>query len=136
MKVIVGTLCMIFVLGASGCRRADPATEKDLATPVVPDGFNEKALDKLSCPENGTKLRFATKKELADINDRIGAMKIKNWFSGAPRTEAVNALLIRADAKIGYRVDGIVPVLRIEEALVLKDGVGPPDAKKNRQKGK
>lgn len=121
------------ILLAAGCRRTDSATEKDLATPVVPAGFNEKILETRKCPENDSPLRFATKRELDDINQRIGVLKLKLWISGEPRKEPVDAVLIRADGKIGYRVDGVMPILKIEEALVLHDGVGPPDAKKNRK---
>jgi hypothetical protein len=128
-----GCLFLILFLGLLGCKRTDPATEKDLATPVVPLGFNEKSLDQIKCPENGSTLRFATKRELDDINQRIGVLKLKTWFDNTPRQEPVDAVLIRADGKIGYRVDGVMPILKIEDALVLNDRVGPPDAKKNRK---
>jgi hypothetical protein len=131
MKPSRPLLVLILLLSALGCRRTDPAIEKELAAPVVPEGFNEKTLHQLKCPENGSTLRFATKRELADINQRIGSLKMKTWFDGAPQKELVDAVLIRADGKIGYRVDGVLPVLKIEDALVLKTQVGPPDAKKN-----
>ena len=122
----------ILSLGVAGCRtRSDRDTEKDLATPVVPEGFDEKRVDSLKCPENGSKLRFATKRELADINDRIGSKKKMKTWDGEERREPVDAVLVRADGKIAYRVDGVVPVLKIEEALVLNEKVGTPDPKKN-----
>jgi hypothetical protein len=111
--------------------RTDPATEKELNTPVVPEGFNEKALEQMNCPENGSRLRFATRKELNNINDRIGAFKMKSWGDAKPQSEPVGAVLVRADNKIGYRVEGTEAILRIEEALVLDDRVGLPNPKKN-----
>lgn len=126
-------LSLALLLILAGCRRADPAAEKDLATPVLPEGFNEKTLDALKCPENGSSLRFATRRELTNINDRIGGLKMKIWFDKSLQKDNVTAVLIRADGKIGYRVDGGVPILKIEEALVLDENVGPPDAKKNRK---
>jgi len=133
MKPMVLMLSFVFLVGAVGCRRTDRATEKDLATPVVPEGFDEKSVASLKCPENGSALRLATKKELAEINDRIGGKKIKVWFDGSVRMEFVDAVLIRADGKIGYRLDGALPILRLEEALVLNDKVGPPDPQKNKK---
>src|SRR5262245_7922250 len=130
MKTIRNVILLLCIVG---CRRTDPATEKDLATPVVPAGFNEKILDQIKCPENGSKLRFATKRELADIQQRIASEKLKNWFTNSPYKEPVEAVLIRADGKIGYRIDGVEPVLKIEDALVLDEKVGLPDAKKNRK---
>jgi hypothetical protein len=118
------TFCLV------GCRRGAPSeAEKALATPVVPEGFNEKQLATLACPENGSALRFATRGELDDLNIRIGAAKLKRW-NGEAQTDLVEALLIRADGKIAYRLDGVVPVLDILEALVLDDRVGHPKHKK------
>src|SRR5688500_8632307 len=98
-------------LSGAGCRsRTDRDTAKDLATPVVPEGFDEKRVDSLKCPENGSKLRLATKRELADINDRIGSKKRMKTWDGEERMEPVDAVLIRADGKIAYRVDGAIPV--------------------------
>jgi uncharacterized protein YbaR (Trm112 family) len=112
-----------------GCRKAaNPEAQK----PVVPEGFDERALEKLRCPENGSTLRFAQRKELDGINDRIGAMKLKTW-AGTPQTKHVQAVLIRADGKIGYQVDQIMPVMEIMEALVLDDSVGNPDPNNHRK---
>jgi hypothetical protein len=133
MKSIAFLFALSLLAGLIGCQRTDPATAMDLATPVVPQGFNEKSLDQIKCPENGSMLRFATKRELEDINQRIGVLKLMTWFDNSPRKEPVDAVLIRADGKIAYRVDGVLPILKIEEALVLNDRVGPPDAKKNRK---
>jgi uncharacterized protein YbaR (Trm112 family) len=112
-----------------GCRKP---VEAEVNLPVVPEGFDERALDKLRCPEDGSPLRFARRKELNSINDRIGAMKLNTW-AGTAQTQPVEAVLIRADGKVGYRLDQAMPVLRIEEALVLDDRVGNPDPKNHRK---
>jgi len=127
---IVGllTLCLV------GCRRAAPSdAEKAQATPVFPAGFNQSQLATLKCPENASVLRFATRGELDEINHRIAAGKLKKW-NGAPHTDLVEALLIRADGQIAYRLDGVVPVLDILEALVLDERVGHPKHKEPRTK--
>lgn len=132
MKSTITLLAFVVLMSFVGCRTGvDAETEKDLAKPVVPEGFNEKNLHTLKCPENRSKLRFATKRELAHINDRIGGLKMKTWFDGSIQKDLVSAVLIREDGKIAYRVDGIVPILRIEDALVLNDKIGRPDPKKN-----
>src|SRR5262245_11448598 len=132
MRTVPILLSALLSLGLVACGyRTDKQTEKDLATPVVPEGFDEQRVDTLKCPENGSKLRFATRRELAGINDRIGSKKKLKTWDGEERGEPVDAVLIRADGKIAYRIDGIVPVLKIEEALVLNEKVGNPDPKKN-----
>ncbi len=121
---------LISLAGLAGCQRpAPPAAEKALATPVVPAGFNQTQLATLKCPENASALRFASRAELDDINHRIGAGKLKKW-NGEPHTDLLDALLIRADGKIAYRLDGVMPVLDILEALVLDERVGHPKNKK------
>lgn len=131
MKLPVWFLSFFLMFCLLGCRdRVDPEVEKDLNTPVVPEGLTEKILEQCNCPANGSKLRFATKRELAKINDRIGALRIKTW-DGQQRIDSVNAVLIREDHKIGYRIDGPVPILTLNDALVLDEKVGTPDPAKN-----
>jgi uncharacterized protein YbaR (Trm112 family) len=125
-KLLSSFLLCICLLG---CKKT---IDLDAEQPIVPEGFNETLLDILRCPENGSGLRFAKKKELAGINDRVSGKKLKTW-AGTPQTEFVEAVLIRADGKIGYRVDKITPVMLIEEALVLDEKIGPPDPKNNRK---
>lgn len=125
-KAAILSMLLIVTLGCRGA--ADPDADK----PIVPEGFDEKLLETLKCPENLSPLRFAKKKELADINNRIGALTLKTW-AGPQQLKHLDAVLIRADGKIGYRVDGIVPVMDIMEALVLDEKVGPPDPKSHRK---
>jgi uncharacterized protein YbaR (Trm112 family) len=122
---------------ALGCERA-PQPPTNAAKPaaksaaVVPDGFDQQLLDILRCPENLTVVRLASRKELDATNERIKKGKLKNW-GGKTVTKPLEAMLIRADEKIGYRFEGAVPVMIIEEALVLNETVGKRDPDKHRK---
>ena len=147
MKSVFLTLMIVLTaIGSAGCRkRVDPETERRLSEPIVPQGLQEGVAERWRCPENNSTLRFATRRELNDINDRIIAKKLKTWFD-EPRTDVVDALLIREDGKIAYRFEyaedksgkipimkATVPILKIEEALVLDEKVGKPDPTSNRK---
>jgi uncharacterized protein YbaR (Trm112 family) len=136
----VCALCLLLL--AVGCDRAkqpmagptaDAPKPAEKAVPVVPPGFNEQLLDILRCPENLTVVRLATWKELESANERIKAGTLKTW-AGKNVPNSVNAMLIRADNKIGYRFEGAAPVMIIEEALVLDETVGKPDPDRYRLK--
>lgn len=113
-------------------RPADGAKPVEKSAAVVPDGFNQELLDILRCPENLTVVRLATHMELDATNQRIKTGKLKDW-GGKPIRKPVEAILIRADGKIGYRFEGAAPVMIIEEALVLDETVGKPDPDKYRK---
>ena len=121
MKSSAFLLMALLAVALTGCgRRVDPATEKDLNTPVVPDGFNEQMVETLKCPWSQSKLRLATKRDLAKINDRIGALKMKT-VDHEQRISFIDAALIGENGKYAYRIDGVMPVLKPGEALVLDD---------------
>lgn len=102
-----------------GCRTGiDPATEKALNAPVKPEGFDEKTIAELKCPDNGAKLRLATRRELEKINDRIGTFDIRT-FDGEILKDMAPALLLREDGKRAYRFDGAKPNLKLGDALLL-----------------
>ncbi|MGE3804517.1 MAG: hypothetical protein AB7K24_07580 [Gemmataceae bacterium] len=133
---MIRCLCVLgFFLFASGCEPAKDATGKSEqdAAPVIPSGFNEQLLDILRCPENLAVLRLATRKELDSVNERIKNRKLKTW-TGKNVATSLEAMLIRADNKIAYRFDGAVPVMILEDALVLDETVGAPDPDKYRKK--
>jgi uncharacterized protein YbaR (Trm112 family) len=99
--------------------------------PVIPAGIEPELVPVLACPENGTSVRFATRRELTAINARIAAHTLRRW-GGSLVDAPVTAVLIREDAKIGYEVDDSVPDMIIADALVLDPSVGPPDPKQHR----
>lgn len=131
-------ICSIAVfLLAGGCERihspaGNPTVPAKTGTGLRPLGFDQRLLDILRCPENLTALHLATNRELDDLNERIRAGKLKTW-DGKPVTEPVEALLIRADGKVGYRFQGRKPILILEEAIVLDESVGKPDPDKYRK---
>jgi len=79
-------------------------------------GFDETRLATMKCQENGDALRFADQKELDIMNLRVNAGTLLTK-AGAAVTEPVVAVLIRADGKVGYRVDEIIPNMEPLEAL-------------------
>src|SRR5262245_35358532 len=117
---------------SSAARPADTPRPVEKTVAVVPDGFDQRLLDILRCPENLSVLRLATRKELDATNERITNGKLKNWGDKAV-TKPVEAMLIRAGGKIGYRFEGAAPVMIIEGVLVLDEEDGRPDPDKFRK---
>jgi hypothetical protein len=108
--------------GLASCGyRTDPENEKRLNMPVIPAGFDVKTVEKMKCPINGSKLRFATRKEFDQINDRIGNFKVRKASDGEPYTQIIEAILVREDGKIGYRVEKNEALLKAEDALILDE---------------
>lgn len=101
--------------------------------PVVPGGFDTSLLEILACPENLTSVHFATQRELESVRQRTAAGTVKHW-DATPVTEKFDALLIRADGKIAYAVQGKVPVMLIDKAFVLDESVGKPQPDKYRKR--
>lgn len=124
---------LAFILALAACTRSghDPKAQPAQAaaaragTPVIPAGFDPGLLDILRCPEDLTKLRLATSEELSDLLRRRESGTLRLW-SGAAVAESFDGLLIREDGKIGYRIKDGVPVLLIDEALVIDASIEPP----------
>lgn len=129
IRGIVWLIPLLTVLLVAGCHasrpRADPL--------VMPRNFDVKLLDVLVCPENLTPVRLARQSEIDGVNRRISAGSQRRW-DGAPATTSVEALLIRQDNKIGYEVRNGIPVMLIDQALVLDAAVGRPDPKRSRSR--
>lgn len=89
-------------------------------------------LAKLACPEDLSPLRLATDDELADIRQRLAGGDLRQR-DGTPANIAPDAVLIRADGKVGYAVAEGFPRLVIDLGLVLDPDVPPPDPDKYRQ---
>src|SRR5947207_11347779 len=94
---IIAVLAIAFAANWSGFTLADDSS------PVIPAGFNRTLLDILACPENLTPVHFATQAELSKTNARIKAKGLKTW-GGKIASKPVDAMLIREDGKIAYRV--------------------------------
>ncbi len=73
----------------------------------------------LRCPETMQLVREATAEEISDCNRRIAAGEIHKK-SGAPRLESIETGLIREDGTILFPIENNIPVMLLEEALVLR----------------
>ena len=80
-------------------------------------------LEVLCCPADRTAVRLATAPELGELNARIAA-GVKN-NGGAAIPEQLEAAIIRADGTFAYPVREEIPVMLIDEAIPLRDGLAP-----------
>lgn len=76
-------------------------------------------LEILCCPESKQELRLADAAELAALNAAISKGEVRD-ASGRPVTEGIPELLVRKDGKRGYAVRGGIPVLLVEDGLLLE----------------
>ena len=80
-------------------------------------------LEVLCCPADRSAVRLATPSELEALNARI-ARGVKN-NAGGPAGDALEAAIIRADGTFAYPVREEIPVMLIDEAIPLRDGLEP-----------
>jgi uncharacterized protein YbaR (Trm112 family) len=80
-------------------------------------------LEVLCCPADRSAVRLATAAELEALNARIASGAKNN--AGAPVTEKLEAAIIRVDGTFAYPVREEIPVMLIDEAIPLKDGLPP-----------
>jgi uncharacterized protein len=71
------------------------------------------------CPETMQTVREATAAELAECNRRIAAGEVSSR-AGVLRTAPVAAGLLREDSGLIFSVENGIPVMLLEEALVLR----------------
>lgn len=81
--------------------------------------MDKELLDILCCPETRQDLRLVGSEELRAINLAIGRGEVRD-AQGRPVTEAVEDALARVDGIRAYPVRGGIPVLLVDEALVLE----------------
>lgn len=81
--------------------------------------MDKELLDILCCPETRQDLRLAGTEELRDLNAAIGRGDIRD-AQGRLVAEVVEDALVRADGIRAYPVRGGIPVLLVDEALVLE----------------
>ncbi len=81
--------------------------------------FDEKLLELLVCPESKQSLRLANDDELAQVNTKIraGDCSTKN---GTKLSEEIEGLFMREDGSVGFQIRGNIPVMLIEEAIVIR----------------
>ncbi len=80
-------------------------------------------LEVLCCPADRSEVRLATAAELETLNGRI-ISGVKNNV-GASVGEKLEAAIIRVDGTFAYPVREEIPVMLIDEAIPLRDGLPP-----------
>jgi uncharacterized protein YbaR (Trm112 family) len=78
-------------------------------------------LEVLCCPADRTPVRLADAAELDALNARI-ASGVKN-NGGTVVAEKLDAAIIRVDGTFAYPVREEIPVMLIDEAIPLRDGL-------------
>jgi uncharacterized protein YbaR (Trm112 family) len=72
----------------------------------------------LVCPETHQDLAPASPDEIARLNEAIRAGRLRN-VAGAAVAEPVEGALVRADRAVAYPVRDDIPVMLVDEGLVL-----------------
>ncbi len=72
----------------------------------------------LVCPATHQELTLAGPEEIARLNEAIRAARLRN-VAGATVAEPVEGALVRADGAVAYAVRDDIPVMLVEEGLVL-----------------
>jgi uncharacterized protein YbaR (Trm112 family) len=81
--------------------------------------IDKELLEILVFPENKTPLRLADDELVAKLNQAIGAGELKNRV-GEPVKEAIDGGLVREDGALLYPILDGIPVLLVDEAILLE----------------
>lgn len=80
-------------------------------------------LEVLCCPADRSAVRMASPAELEALNARIAAGMRNN--GGSVVSDKLEAAIIRVDGTFAYPVREEIPVMLIDEAIPLRDGLPP-----------
>lgn len=80
--------------------------------------MDRKLVELLACPTTRQPLRLLERSAVEALNRRIAEGSLRRG-DGAPQSTPVDAVLVTADGRTGYRVDDGIPVLLAEDALDL-----------------
>ncbi len=88
-----------------------------------PPGESDAMIDKelleiLACPENKEQVRLGDAALLGALNTKAERGQLVNR-GGEKVSEPMDAILVRADGKVGYPVRDGIPIMLIEEGLLL-----------------
>jgi uncharacterized protein YbaR (Trm112 family) len=75
----------------------------------------------LVCPELRTSLSVADSALVARLNREIAAGRVKNR-AGQPLEKQLTGGLVRADGKVLYPIVDEIPMMLIDESILLDDG--------------
>ena len=84
--------------------------------------ISKELLDILACPETKQRLTLAESTLLARVNDRIRQGQLTNRC-GTPVTEPIDDGLVRQDGRYLYPIRNDIPIMLIDEAIPLVEGV-------------
>jgi len=84
--------------------------------------ISKELLDILACPETKQPLTLAEPTLLARMNDRIRQGQLTNR-RGTPVAEPIDGGLVRQDGRYLYPIRDDIPIMLIDEALPLGEGV-------------
>ena len=85
--------------------------------------IDQALLDILVCPETKTPVALADAALVAVVNEAIVAGRLRNK-GGEPVTEPIGGGLVRADGKLLYPIRDEIPVMLVEEAILLPLSAG------------
>ena len=84
--------------------------------------ISEDLLKILACPETRQELSVAPSETVEKLNAMIRSRELR-LASGEPLSAEIDGALIRADRRVAYAVRDEIPVLLIEQAFELPEGV-------------
>lgn len=92
------------------------------ATTVTMSAIDHDLLQRVVCPETREKLTEGSAALVAELNRRIAAQALHNR-AGRVVQRPMDAVLVRADKKVGYPVRDKIMMLFLDEAISL-EGLG------------
>lgn len=81
-------------------------------------GFDQQLLSILCCPENKQAVSLIDQEKLQILNEKIAMGKLQNK-SGRLVKEKLGGALLRADQTVAYPIRDGIPIMLIDEGLVV-----------------